>query len=770
MRFLPILVAFQAISIVQAATVYFAPNSCTPAEQDIIREEMQKAVEMAREVANNVQQGPYYNKMFSANVRQNPRFASQVSDRFNRIANVANGADPQYVFTVTCDDALTGCKKKGWTAHMNDNRQVMNFCQRFFTETLITSTDTQIQNCTILELREAQRTRSAILIHECTHISYVMDGVGATGSNAQALDYAYGYDGCFKLAEGSFNRGCVSYAKHHSKAFCPVAPNSNVEGLCPPEKSAENADSYAFVAAGVYFSRQCNRIIASPPDPSPLQGGQQCISLGPISDPNTDVTDLPEMTSLKGTEVTPLAKDPPIPSLATAKPSHTDSASASSPAPTPAPSNAAVAKALESRQAPGIQCLDFCPIYDDYIVFDGVDLGDDLDIDGYVQFGDSFGAGMGTGSTSWDSCRVGSNNYGRLLREWLGKKIPFEQKVCSGDTTKGLNRQIDEWKNPKVPNVGTVSMGGNDLGFSDIVWYCVITPNTARLGSTNRKLCLEAEAKANALMDDNGPDGIRSKLSNAYRRILLKSGRRDFHLYVTGYIKFFNPDWTDCNKSTFHWRWARYDGPTDWPTNRIVFLTQDLRRELNGLVEKLNKVIEAAVNDANYGLPGGPQVHFVDVNPRFGTHRWCEPGPWHEPDPTVQSTWFFLSGWPDVPMDGQGLDGSDSTAAEISHLMQDGSIKLPDANTCEADNGEDADPYAWYMCRISQTIAEDPDGPMAKDFANANADIAKGDVNSQHIGFFTPTRQIKTFHPRSPGMVGYRDAIISVMQNVGQLS
>lgn len=231
------------------------------------------------------------------------------------------------------------------------------------------------------------------------------------------------------------------------------------------------------------------------------------------------------MTSLKGAKPTALLDGPLISSFANAKPSHTESAS--SPAPTPAPSNTAMASGLQPRQDAGVQCLDICPLYDDYIVYDGVDTGNDLDIDGYVQFGDSFGAGMGTGSTSWDSCRIGSNNYGRLLHDWLGgNNIAFEQKVCSGDTTKGLNRQIDEWKDPQKPNLGTVSMGGNDLGFSDIVWHCVVTPNTARLGSTSRTLCLEAEAKANALLDDNGPDGIRAKLSNAYTRILLKSGRK----------------------------------------------------------------------------------------------------------------------------------------------------------------------------------------------------------------------------------------------------
>lgn len=74
-----------------------------------------------------------------------------------------------------------------------------------------------------------------------------------------------------------------------------------------------------------------------------------------------------------------------------------------------------------------------------------------------------------------------------------------------------------------MANIGTLSIGGNDLGFSDLVWYCVITPNTARLGSTNRANCVEAENKARDLMNNQGADGMRAKLRNAYLKILQKS-------------------------------------------------------------------------------------------------------------------------------------------------------------------------------------------------------------------------------------------------------
>jgi hypothetical protein len=49
---------------------------------------------------------------------------------------------------------------------------------------------------------------------------------------------------------------------------------------------------------------------------------------------------------------------------------------------------------------------------------------------------------------------------------------------------------------------------------------------------------------------------------------------------------------------------------------------------------------------------------------------------------------------------------------------------------------------------------------VAWSYENATQAVRDGDVNSQHMKDWYPTRQIKTFHPRSPGMGLYRDAIL----------
>lgn len=122
---------------------------------------------------------------------------------------------------------------------------------------------------------------------------------------------------------------------------------------------------------------------------------------------------------------------------------------------------------------------------------------------------------------------------------------------------------------------------------------------------------------------------------------------------MTSYVDFFNTDTTDCDKTTFHYVWARYDPPSDWPLNRIVLLSTNLRKELNDLVQRLNKAISNAVDAANH-QHGSERVHFVDLQPKWNDqHHWCENGNFHEPDASRQDTWFFLSAWDDVPIEGQ---------------------------------------------------------------------------------------------------------------------
>ena len=255
-------------------------------------------------------------------------------------------------------------------------------------------------------------------------------------------------------------------------------------------------------------------------------------------------------------------------------------------------------------------------------------------------------------------------------------------------------------------------------------------------------------------------------------------------------MPFFNEDDTDCDQTTFQYSRAGYQPQ---PNDNNVLLTTTVRKELNALVAQLNSVISAAVEDVNV-LNAGQQVHFVDITPTWvnNQHRWCEAGNFHEPDQDRLDTWFFLSGWKDVNIETNALDTvcprtlfhldqrgivsdanitqnnsaeAQAEQAEIEALIKAKSYQLPDANTCNSTLGTDPDPWVLWTCRLSMEAAAEPNGTIALGIKAANTEIAAGDVNGLHVPWYVPTRQIKTFHPRSPGMVGYRDAIIAAINS-----
>jgi hypothetical protein len=118
---------------------------------------------------------------------------------------------------------------------------------------------------------------------------------------------------------------------------------------------------------------------------------------------------------------------------------------------------------------------------------------------------------------------------------------------------------------------------------------------------------------------------------------------------------------------------------------------------LHDLVKPLHKVIEAAVFDAN-NLLGRNVTHFVDMDPSFEGHRWCEPGV-IEPHASHMSTAFFLSGGSDIE-EGATIMTAAEDSADLSVLQTSDSLPLPNGNTCNTALGVDPDPVEVYWCDL----------------------------------------------------------------------
>lgn len=83
----------------------------------------------------------------------------------------------------------------------------------------------------------------------------------------RSLDYAYGFNACYKLAHGTFDRSCVPYKGTKPETILCPDENGN-DGPCPEDLEIKNADTWSFVAAGVYFSDKCGKEIPLPDLPT----------------------------------------------------------------------------------------------------------------------------------------------------------------------------------------------------------------------------------------------------------------------------------------------------------------------------------------------------------------------------------------------------------------------------------------------------------------------------------------------------------------------
>lgn len=414
---------------------------------------------------------------------------------------------------------------------------------------------------------------------------------------------------------------------------------------------------------------------------------------------------------------------------------------------------------------------------------------------GLYSFGDSYAAGIGTGTTSGDTCRQGSRSYPVQMYSWLSThgspSMNHKTVACSGDTTDGVAKQIENWSDADNYDVITLSVGGNDIGFSTLVYYCILTPSYSAI--RDAELCAAAKQDARDLISDTSENGLGYQLKEIYKsvmtkaqsvsifpacvlfatckgyskfRLIDKTEHKDTHLYITSYTGFFNQDYHDsdevCTDVTFSYWNPRHD-PSDGHSSYVVYLDPDTRADFNNLVNELNTLIFSSIDQANTEL-GISRIHGIDISSAFDSHRWCE---WYvdEPDENREDTWFFLAAWKDFWADGYALD-DDST--DLAELEAYGQVPIPDADTCDDALGANPDLYDIFLCRIAEGIQADPSGKAAISVDAANTALYSGNYSSTDVPFWMPTRTAKMFHPRSLGHSAIRSAVIGSMVDQGQ--
>lgn len=239
----------------------------------------------------------------------------------------------------------------------------------------------------------------------------------------------------------------------------------------------------------------------------------------------------------------------------------------------------------------------------------------------YLGMGDSFASGQGAFNyiagtdTEINRCHLSSLSYPFLLSSSLfssGRSI-----ACSGartyditDISQGYTGQVYDgitrekrtsiteilhgYKPGYLPQLDfltrhnprtiTLSIGGNDIGFSDIIKRCVMP-------AVWHTTCYPTKEDQEELV--KRIQGVQSKLQNVYRTVS-QGGRR---VYVIGYPQIVKPGGNCANN---------------------VHLDEAEIGMFIDLTYTLNETIKQAAAKAG--------VHYVDVSNAFIGHRMCETG------------------------------------------------------------------------------------------------------------------------------------------------
>jgi lysophospholipase L1-like esterase len=229
----------------------------------------------------------------------------------------------------------------------------------------------------------------------------------------------------------------------------------------------------------------------------------------------------------------------------------------------------------------------------------------------YVSLGDSYSAGNGAPtnvdvSTAPD-CRRSTFSYpygltGFRLPGDRNQPLPIDlptHKACSGalydnfiNAQAGTDREQRAWLSPYRTRLASITLGGNDLGF------------TARLTD-----CFLGDCSGAPLLDDTRLAAMEIQLGILYRDIL-RNIRPDGRVVVLSYPAVLpNPD--DA---------ADYQKDSGNCSIVNTFLSNDELRRIYAAAYFINQMIGVAVRQSN-----DPRIVFVDTLDAFRGHRVCSP-------------------------------------------------------------------------------------------------------------------------------------------------
>ncbi|WP_433040524.1 SGNH/GDSL hydrolase family protein [Dactylosporangium sp. CS-033363] len=199
--------------------------------------------------------------------------------------------------------------------------------------------------------------------------------------------------------------------------------------------------------------------------------------------------------------------------------------------------------------------------------------------DRYVALGDSYASGVGADNYTSESgsCQRSTNAYPALYNASV-KPAAYKSVACSGATTADvISGQLSALSTSTT--LVSVTVGGNDIGFTSIMTTCVLMGESDCIAAINT-----AEAKIRS--------ELPAKLANVYKGI--KGKAPSARVVAVGYPVFYQLG-TVC-----------------------VGLSANSRSKINEGINLLDDTTKAAA--------GANGVKFADVRSQFVGHQLCSGG------------------------------------------------------------------------------------------------------------------------------------------------
>jgi lysophospholipase L1-like esterase len=200
----------------------------------------------------------------------------------------------------------------------------------------------------------------------------------------------------------------------------------------------------------------------------------------------------------------------------------------------------------------------------------------------YAALGDSYSSGVGTRVFYKESgeCERSPDAYGPKIAAAKGYSLSFQ--ACSGATTTEVNqKQLGTLTSGT--SLVTITIGGNDAGFSNVIINCALYFFTC--GSAISEADEFIEKKLPGLLETTYKD-IRAKATTA-------------KVVVLGYPKLFTKEGKTCN---------------------VNFLTSGNEKKMNESAVLLDGVIKARAETAKFT--------FVNPTGPFESHEVCSSSEW----------------------------------------------------------------------------------------------------------------------------------------------